>query len=265
MLDICIFEKDPEELERIRRLCFIYLMDKNYEADIYELSGEIRENCALYLLMFCDNTERLARQIRAVNSQSYIAVTVSSLSELSRAVCPGISPSGFILKPPDKDDVRTLLDEIYTDHCRCTGDGRQGVFRFKTRSREYTIPYDKILLFESRNKKVVVRTEVQEFDYYDTLDSVMQSLPEGFMKIHRSFVVNTDRIASVDYSEMTVFFDDGSGALLSRTYKNELKQRLNERSEKSCNGCVIYIGQGRVHYIVRTDKWSGCQCSCGIF
>jgi len=72
---------------------------------------------------------------------------------------------------------------------------------------------------------------VQEYEFYTTLDAVLKDAPDCFMKIHKSFVVNLSRIVSADYGNMSVEFDDGSEAYISRTYKNELKERLSGRSE----------------------------------
>lgn len=231
MLDICIFEKDYEIKNQLKNICFSYLMNKNYEADVLDFSEDNkRDTAALYMLMYYEQIANAAKKIRSENSQSYIVVLAENMKELSKAVCPSVCPSGYLLKPPEKDDVEAVLDEIYTDYMRCTGsEHNNGIFHFKQKSKEYSVPFDRILLFESSNKKVIVRTDVQEFEFYDTLDSVLKTAPECFMQIHKSFVINLSRVESVDYANKTVILDDGSAAFLSRTYKNELKQRLREK------------------------------------
>lgn len=233
MLDIYITESNTEAYKQIKNLCFNYLMKKNYDSEIYTYSYEsVTISAALFMLEFNNETEALSRKIRNTNSRNYIVVLLENYNELKRAVTPGISPSGFLIKPYKQTDVEAVLEEIYSDYIRCNSDSQKlGMFVFKQKAKEYSIPFEKIILFESRNKKVIVRTEIQEFEFYDTLESVMTNVPDCFMKIHKSFIVNLLRIISADYGAMTVEFDDGSVAYMSRTYKSELKERLNKRSE----------------------------------
>lgn len=234
MLDIYIMENNAEMYNRLKELCFKYLMNRNYEAEVYAYSPEsISVSAALFLLVLDTKTETISRMVRSLNNSSYIVVLLSNYKELKKAVTPGINPSGFLVKPYERAEVETVLDEVYTDHIRCgINNSKLGIFTFKHKAKEYSVPFEKIILFESRNKKVTVRTEIQEFEFYDTLDSVIKNAPDCFMKIHKSFVVNLLRIVSADYGAMTVEFDDGSVAYMSRTYKSELRERLNERRDR---------------------------------
>ena len=131
----------------------------------------------------------------------------------------------------DKENVDMILDEVYEDHFRSSSDRCGELFTFRLKAKEYSIPFERILYFESRNKKMIIRTETQELEFYGTLDSVMSAAPQCFMRIHKSFIANIDRISVVDYGKMTVEFDDGSAVLLSRTFKAQLKERLNAKGE----------------------------------
>lgn len=233
MLDIYIMESNSEEYKRLKELCFSFLINMNYESEIYTYSSEnIPITAALFMLEFNGDTELFSRKIREINNGSYIVVLLENYSDLKKAVTPGISPSGFLIKPYERADAETILGEVYSDYIRCNADNKKlGMFVFRQKAKEYSIPFEKIILFESRNKKIIVRTEIQEFEFYATLESVMNDVPDCFMKIHKSFIVNISRIISADYGTMTVEFDDGSAAFMSRTYKNELKEKLGKRSD----------------------------------
>ncbi len=237
MLDIYILENNAEMYKQLKELCFSYLMEKNYEAEIYKfISEKIPVSAALFILELNEETETLSRIIHSKNNKNYIVALLNDIRELKKAVTPGISPSGLLINPCGKTDVETVLDEIYSDHMRCNTYSKElGLFVFKQKAKEYSIPFEKIILFESRNKKIIVRTEIQEFEFYDTLDSVLKSVPDCFMKIHKSFIVNLTRVVSADYGAMAIEFDDGTAAFISRTYKNELKERLKEREVNNAN------------------------------
>ena len=152
-------------------------------------------------------------------------VIVSGIDELKKAVTPGIAPSGLLIRPCKKDEVESVLDEIYTDHIR-TNSGIMGNFTFRMKAKDFSIPYEKIILFESRRHKMIVKTEIQEFEFYSTIEEILKTVPDRFVRIHKSFIVNISRITSADYGEMTVEFDDGSFAYISRTYKSDLREKL---------------------------------------
>lgn len=237
MLDIYILERNVKLFCHLKELCFRYLMSKNIEAEIYEYSDEkLPASAALYILEINDDTETVSRRLRSLNSGSYIIVRLNGYNELKKAVTPGICPSGILVAPCEKGDVEAVLDEIYSDRMRCTaGSEKLGMFSFRQKAREFSIPFEKILLFESSNKKVLIRTETQEFEVCETLEAILKRAPNCFMKIHKSFVVNLTRIVSADYGAMTVELDDGSVAFISRTYKAELRERLRERSGEICS------------------------------
>jgi DNA-binding LytR/AlgR family response regulator len=102
-----------------------------------------------------------------------------------------------------------------------SGDGVR--FRFTIQASSYSIAANQILFFEAANKKVRLRTKAQEFEFYDSLNSLEERLPPKFIRIHKSFIVNSERIINVDFVGMLVYFDDGSSAMISRTRKAALK------------------------------------------
>ncbi|MCM1578764.1 MAG: LytTR family transcriptional regulator DNA-binding domain-containing protein [Ruminococcus sp.] len=234
MLDIYICGERAGVFSELGDMCFRYLMKGNYDADVYYLSEkDIPASAAVYMIPLNNDTEGLSKKFRNLNRGNYIVVLIDKAADFRKAVTPGISPSGLLIKPWNISDVKMLLDELYADHKNSGAEHTDlEMFRFRQRAKEYSLPYEKILYFESRSKKIAVRTDTQEFEFYDTLDSIAGNAPEYFMKIHKSFVVNLSRIVSADYRSLTVEFDDGSAAFMSRTYKNEFKERFGKRSEK---------------------------------
>ena len=231
MLDIYILENDPGDFKRLKDICLGFLIKKNYDGDIHSYSDEaVPVSAAVYILAMGSGTEALSRKLRLLNKGSYVIVIVSGFHEMKKAVTPGIAPSGIIMRPCECADVCDVLDEIYMDHIN-TAPGKLGNFSFRLKAKEYSIPYEKIILFESRRHKMIVKTEIQEFEFYSTAEELLKIIPDCFVRIHKSYIVNASRIVSADYGAMTVDFDDGSRAYISRTYKNELREKLGVKEE----------------------------------
>lgn len=231
MPDIYVIDRRKDEGEQIRSICFNYLMFRNIEAEsrlVDSVSGIGKETC-LCMVECSEGLVPIVFEIRSLNSMNYVVLIIKSFSELASGVRPGICPSGYVLLPPEKDKIYELLDAVFEDYLHCTENEECGLFRFKIKSKEFSVPYDRIILFESSNKKIMLRTENQEFEFYDTLDNVLKSVPQDFIQIHKSYVVNSKHIISVDYGGQTVCMDDGSEAYLSRTYKSSLRELMASR------------------------------------
>lgn len=229
-MDIFLYEDDRAVEKQLRNQCLSYLIENNYESNIYEYSENTDTyETALYMLQLSEKLPAYSRHIRQNNTSNYVVVLLNSNGELIKAVRPGVNPSGYLIRPFERENVHLILDEVFTDYKNYVGSSSDGLFCFKIKSKEYTVPYDKIILFESRNKKTVLRTELQEFEFYETLDDIQKNAPDCFVKIHKSFIVNITKIASVDYGKMYVEFDDGTMAYISRTYKSSLKELMKSR------------------------------------
>lgn len=227
MPDIYIFDSDRISAEKLKEICFRHIMDKNYETEIYIDKVSINSDSGIYMLDSI-GIDKYAREIWKGSSGSYIIAILQEASEIVRVVKPWVRPSGILFRPPSEEDAKDILEEIYSDIDRCAKSGNDELFRFKLKAKEYAIPYERIILFESCHKKILVRTEVQEFEYYGTLESIISSAPDKFVQIHKSFVINTEHIVCTDFGNMTVTLADGSEAYISRTFKNRLKDKLAE-------------------------------------
>lgn len=228
MLDTYIFDTVPRDTAALRRCCVAYLVESNQEAEINTFNAfdiaELPEQVTLYMVESknSDGFRELLKKVRDNNSNNPIVLSFQNLNELMGVLTPEIRPSGLISKPIDKDVVRELLKQI---DAHFTGDDGQNTddFAYSIKAREYRIPKNKILFFESRSKKIVARTQNQEYEFYDSLDNLEKQMEDSFVRTHRSFLVNKAHIHVVDFAAMSITLDDGSEVLISRTYKSALK------------------------------------------
>ena len=96
----------------------------------------------------------------------------------------------------------------------------------ETREGKTYIPLSKIYYFEAREKKIYVRLKKQEFTFYDTIEHLEESLPEGFLRCHRSFIVSRSRVQKVMLSKNLIELEDGISLPLSRSYKPVFKELI---------------------------------------
>jgi len=69
----------------------------------------------------------------------------------------------------------------------------------------YKVVYDDILYIESASEYVIYHTEKRKIMSYQTLKSVVDQLPDSlFMRVHRSFIVNTQKVRALKGRELLV-------------------------------------------------------------
>lgn len=88
------------------------------------------------------------------------------------------------------------------------------------------IPYDDIVFIESLSDYVKVNTINGQFMSKEKISSVYEKLPSVFLRIHRSFIVNKDKLKRISYNEVLV----GDVKLnIGRSYRKDVKQNLNKK------------------------------------
>jgi len=85
------------------------------------------------------------------------------------------------------------------------------------------IPYDEIIYIEILSDYIKVNTEQNQIVSKEKISNIASRLPDIFLRIHRSFIVNTDRIKEVSFDELRV---DDVRLNIGRSYRNEVKEIL---------------------------------------
>lgn len=119
-----------------------------------------------------------------LNNQRTRIIFISSKTQYAMELFQ-VHPFNFLVKPVEEDkliaDINVLMETVETES-RC--------FEFQSGREHLRISYGDILFFESRGRKLVVHTRKASYDTYGRLDDVEREAPEGFIRIHKSYLVN---------------------------------------------------------------------------
>jgi len=91
-------------------------------------------------------------------------------------------------------------------------------FFVKSSGQQHKINFDEILFVESIKDYVNIKTENQEYIVLDTLKSLESQLPENFARVHKSFILNLNKIEKIDVRN--VFLNSGKEIPIGETYKS---------------------------------------------
>ena len=153
----------------------------------------------------------------------------------------------YLLKPFDRDRFRRTLDRARdTIQSRSSGDfdrrlgellsqvgdGRQYVRRMVVKGDEASVllQVKDIDYFESAGNYIRICVGKDRYLLRETMNGLESTLDPGqFVRIHRSFIVNLDRVRGFEpyfHGDYVVRLHDGRSLTLSRTFRDRVEERL---------------------------------------
>lgn len=167
----------------------------------------------------------IAKEIRHSNQKAYMVLIADQSVSPMLYMRPSIKAEGLMMKPLSKRQVEQVLAESFSTFLeRFNDNNSQNVFVLESRQGRRLIEYNRILYFESRDKKLSLITDSEELVFYDTLENLVTVLPENFIRCHRSFLVNTIMIKEISFTDNIIFLKNDCVVPMSRSYRKMLKE-----------------------------------------
>lgn len=109
-----------------------------------------------------------------------------------------------------------------------SGEGKDEIF-IKKNSSLVRLKFDEILFVEALENYVIVNTFSEKFTIHFTMKSIETKLPAAkFKRVHRSFIVNINKISVIEDNAVVVEAEEGSKVLpIGKSYKEKLMKELN--------------------------------------
>ncbi|SKC14898.1 LytR/AlgR family response regulator transcription factor [Alkalitalea saponilacus] len=99
----------------------------------------------------------------------------------------------------------------------------------KNNSSLVRVKYDDILWIEALENYVVVNTFKEKFTIHFTMKSITERMPsDKFMRIHRSYIVNFNKIKAIEDSSVIIKTDTGNKIIpIGKSYRDKLLDDIN--------------------------------------
>lgn len=231
MLSVISYSSDVKEidmLERSSREVFAMHTDDDCEFhsfnnldDLAEFLNKSAFMDVLYYDVTTDNSIPLLEEIRKDYKNSIILIISDMSVSPVLYMKPGIMASSLLLRPTDSKNIMIAVEELISS-INISDDAGE-VFVLHTKNGNMRVPYNHILYFEAREKKVFLNTASKEYAFYDTLENLVSTLPDEFKRCHKGFIVNTKLIRRVSLSKNEVELVHQRIVPVSRSYKPDIK------------------------------------------
>lgn len=240
MLDVYIYDADISRHTTVQSYCFRFFMKRGLTSEIKCITADAmeagrifseEEKQAVFIISCDEHSDFLIKSMRKGNAENYLIIVANDFSDILTYLKPGHKPSGFILRPMAPYDIEKLMGDIISDYESKKGKTAFDCFVFKMKSTEYSIPFDSIISFESGNKKIKLKTTEKEYSFYSTFDDIQNTLPDGFIRVHKSYIINMAHIKEIHYADSEIILSGGTSVYFSRTYRSIVRELFNINAE----------------------------------
>lgn len=150
-------------------------------------------------------------------------------------------PYGYIIKPFKEIDLHTSIEMALYKHEKATEVKKERDFLYniveskdskdiifiKSNSRLVRVKTKDIYFVEALKDYVIINTVNGRYTIHSTMKDIESKLPSNeFIRVHRSFIVRLDRIASIEQPNL-IMEDDKKVIPIGGSYKDELLKRIN--------------------------------------
>ena len=173
----------------------------------------------------------LAEQINTNYKLPYIFTTAFADGEtVSKA--SEHSPYGYIVKPYSMKDLNPAIEVAMANHrnSQALKPDQADFFSnnhlyIKVNARLIRLEDDEIQYIEAKGDYVIFKTSDKGYVVHSTIKNVVEKMnPEIFLKVHRSYVVNLDKIKDIEDSSIQI----GDKIIpVSRQNKPDLMKRID--------------------------------------
>ena len=115
----------------------------------------------------------------------------------------------YIIKPVDISKISTVLKRLNKD----LSSSELGLLKI---NKDYTVRSKDILFIERNKSKATVYTKDSTYETCSSLNSIQQDLPDSFVRVHRSYIVNKEQITKIDKESKSIYFTDNMSCPLGQ-------------------------------------------------
>ena len=103
---------------------------------------------------------------------------------------------------------------------------QEDILKIRTGGEIYCFHYEEIQYLEARDKKIILHVNKYEISFYSSLQKLEKSLPDYFIRCHRSYIVNFMFIQKADLINGEFYLNKKTVIPISQKYKAKLAKML---------------------------------------
>ncbi len=224
MYSVAVCDDDEIICSRFEHVLEPYILGKKIDLDVFYKGEDLIEVLSEgqhFDLIFLDielcimNGVEVGKYIRDKLGNENVQIVYISAKQQYAMELFETRPMNFLVKPISNESILEMLEKAM----RLDGIYRS-CFVFKSGSEIIRIPYGSIIYFESDNRKVTVYEENGCYKIYGKLSTIEKDAPQFFLRIHQSYLVNTNKIRR--WRSDSVLMNDSLSLPVSQKYRKKV-------------------------------------------
>ncbi|WP_142415613.1 LytR/AlgR family response regulator transcription factor [Hathewaya massiliensis] len=236
MLKVVICEDNKSQREKITQIVENTILREEFNMELAvssqdpnEVLAYMENNKSMVGIYFLDvdlhasmNGIKLAEKIRELDPNGFI-IFVTTHSEMSFLTFEyKVEAMDYIIK----DNYQNIKERVN----KCIAKANNLYYSKNNKEDKFftvncddtvlNIRFCDILFFETAEQvhKVRIHQENRQVEFYGTLKDIEEGLDDRFYRCHRSFIVNKDKINSIDKKERIIYMVNGEQCFASTRY-----------------------------------------------
>lgn len=231
MLNFVICDDNINILDKLSKMLENIFVKNNYEAEITFTSTEANNILEYICLNKVDvaildiNLKNkksgldLAEAIREKNNNIYIIFTTAHLE--FAMVAYKFKTFDYIAKPITQERLEETITRLFNDIYSKPKKFLK-IDNKNTLIDEYEINYIK-----RDGMKLVFCTDNRDYEIYSSFNKIQNTLPNNFVRCHKSYIVNMDKVINFEPVEHRFIFNNNSSCDVGPKFKNDILEVLN--------------------------------------
>ncbi|MBR3162760.1 MAG: response regulator transcription factor [Clostridia bacterium] len=159
---------------------------------------------------------QLAEKVREHNKKCYIIFTTGHLEYA--IVAYKLKTFDYLPKPITYERLEDTVTRLFED---INGLPKRYI---KIDNKNTLIDENEINYIKREGMKLVFHTDNKDYETYTSLSKIQENLPSNFIRCHKSYVANVNKIVNVEPISNTLFFANKSTCDIGPKYKSTLME-----------------------------------------
>lgn len=163
---------------------------------------------------------QLAEMVRKTNKNCYIIFTTGHLEYA--IVAYKLKTFDYLPKPITYERLEDTVVRLFED---INGQPKKYI---KIDNKNTLIDENEINYIKRDGMKLVFHTDNKDYESYTSLNKIQENLPNNFIRCHKSYVANINKIVNVEPISNMLFFANKSSCDIGPKYKNSLMEVIKK-------------------------------------
>lgn len=213
-MELAVCSRHPEDIIKVlaaskkRGIYFLDVELKNESMDGFTLGQEIRKRDTRGFLIYVTAFKDLAFETFRYHLEALDYIVKGNDIKMLEGI---------------KNSLHIITERMYKEE-----GGQREFFSVKVMDTIKHIPLDEIMFFETtgRTHRIELHAIRDRIDFIGSIQELEEQLGSHFLRVHRAYLVNVERIQELDLKHREIRMENGEICLFSRTVKGKLLSRI---------------------------------------